>query len=1666
MLKLEELDLAMKLLIRENQRKYKIEENPKENQFLDKDNVNSPSDQIVYQHNRITGRPKTPIVKAKSQLGRLIIQKVHRDNLHIGPLTTLGIILDKFSGDSWRVAVKSELKRCSTCRKSNNHAFREAPPGDLPERRTNESRPFQHVGVDFMGPFKTYIRNSNDVEKSHIALFTCTTTRLIHLEHVRNLSTDEFLLALSRFMSRRGYPDSITSDNAATFKLTAEILDRFSEKEDSFLAELAFEKIEKLRSDILEKEMTKKGVKWYFNTALAPWQGGFYERLVGVVKKSLKHCLGDSLHNYKDLETIMAECECLVNKRPLTYIDDGSEDFQCLRPIDIITPGLYFSIFEENGLRDEYFEYTSNFREVKKNVKRFWDIFHRDYIKQLKTFQSLSQPNRVHSNLVKPILGEVVLLKDEDVPRKQWKMGIITELMKGRDGEIRSVRVRTTQKRKVRDGTLPYKPFKIQEITRPLRLVIPLELRPQSSEDTSVDELKVKVNHARNLSHGLQKHRMSEKKMLRPVLETQNDNFRKNLNRKPNFSLWNIWTVIMLMCILATSSVTASPNKLKTATESILLEEEKIMNFTTITIPIPSSTTAPKTTTSTSLPTTTPRKTTKQPTTQSTTTQTTPSTTTTESTIRTTSSTTTQVIISSTAIPSTTTIPTTKPSISTTSIPTTRSSTTSSTTTTTVKILPTSFTSIPTSVSINPTFRTTVPNVRSATEGFMPKEDYRRSIQATKPSTEQMPLIETTTSNNMHILNRHEIHDSKSRLECTANGVNLIDEENMTSQPNSVCTENWCDHQVVTKKKVTEVIIPPEYTVHKHRITWKKSIGQSFVILSKVCPPTDYCWKANKHFDCIFCTRFLFNSQCHPKATIAIVISLIAILMKLITLCWQRTKLWKLFKLMFCWCNFCEKLHQFVCCKKPQEETDELEEIEMVPLRKSQVPKRIATVRNWRDRIRHKKYLPSRSTPSTKRTVNFSNSTTPSNPRTLLFEVSTVEEEGRDVLRIRKASSRSPSPPTTFLAIATLSLLISSAATDVCDSTYPISHEESTCNELGVCRVERTEDIFFTPETKTICLQVVSTNNVLLKFKLTVDHNFRKCQKGPIMFTKNVTVHADSSKRCHGMGECVDRKCLDVGPNSKLSEFTEGNKYPGHTYCSSSCGGLWCRCLLPTEACLFYRTYAVPTTDDKFQIYSCDTWSNAIHFTASLTFDNQVIEQIFQIREGGDYQINFRYGKQKDHEIDLKFRLLEVTGETGLSILGKKFIQNEEKIALASITNEIFPLECTESGDCNYRETCNCNLGDSEAICLCKVPDLFKILDDRNHNLPIITERYHLGISPDNIPTIRMRHNNFHLQLIMEQSYHTNIIESKIDCSIEKTTAFIGCYNCLKGASQNVTCKSKEPTHAKLSCDNEEFVDILTCDKKGIVNEIHRKFYQAYPKGVCTVSCGNKNNSYKIEGTLTYVSHTSLSEYFNQVLHSEKSISEIHPWNIPDYWTILNTIIKGAVPITLAIIGMLFTSAILYLCCIPACTNFLTRRRRFRIAMNGPSITSEIIEAAKQRAITIHTQRITDQTMRAIQQDNKPPAKCRLCKRNHLTYECTTIPQDQKLQKCLDQRLCILCLNKAFHHPTNCRLIKKPHLLCKNYHCGKKFAIHHASICDKAPEPVPITEMDEEESDQ
>ena len=53
---------------------------------------------------------------------------------------------------------------------------------------------------------------------------------------------------------------------------------------------------------------------------LAPWMGGFYERMVGVVKSSLRKVLGRLLLTFDQLSTLIVEVEAAVNSGPLVYV--------------------------------------------------------------------------------------------------------------------------------------------------------------------------------------------------------------------------------------------------------------------------------------------------------------------------------------------------------------------------------------------------------------------------------------------------------------------------------------------------------------------------------------------------------------------------------------------------------------------------------------------------------------------------------------------------------------------------------------------------------------------------------------------------------------------------------------------------------------------------------------------------------------------------------------------------------------------------------------------------------------------------------------------------------------------------------------------------------------------------------------------------------------------------------------------------------------------------------------------------------------------------------------------------------------------------------------------------------------------------------------------------
>ncbi|GFX70577.1 integrase catalytic domain-containing protein [Trichonephila clavipes] len=127
----------------------------------------------------------------------------------------------------------------------------------LPALRVEHSAAFSVVGIDFGGPLHT-----KDENKHYIVLFTCAVTRALHLELVKNLTTETFLLALRRFISRRGLCSKILTDNAKTFKKS----------------ELELKNLWKIISDPTVKAFyASHKIYWQFIMERATWWGGFYE---------------------------------------------------------------------------------------------------------------------------------------------------------------------------------------------------------------------------------------------------------------------------------------------------------------------------------------------------------------------------------------------------------------------------------------------------------------------------------------------------------------------------------------------------------------------------------------------------------------------------------------------------------------------------------------------------------------------------------------------------------------------------------------------------------------------------------------------------------------------------------------------------------------------------------------------------------------------------------------------------------------------------------------------------------------------------------------------------------------------------------------------------------------------------------------------------------------------------------------------------------------------------------------------------------------------------------------------------------------------------------------------------------------------------------------------
>lgn len=89
----------------------------------------------------------------------------------------------------------------------------------LPTGCVTMSKPFTHCGVDYAGPInlKESKRRNARNHKAYVSIFVCFAVKAVHLELASDLTTDAFIAALKRFISRRDKSFHLYSDNGTTF---------------------------------------------------------------------------------------------------------------------------------------------------------------------------------------------------------------------------------------------------------------------------------------------------------------------------------------------------------------------------------------------------------------------------------------------------------------------------------------------------------------------------------------------------------------------------------------------------------------------------------------------------------------------------------------------------------------------------------------------------------------------------------------------------------------------------------------------------------------------------------------------------------------------------------------------------------------------------------------------------------------------------------------------------------------------------------------------------------------------------------------------------------------------------------------------------------------------------------------------------------------------------------------------------------------------------------------------------------------------------------------------------------------------------------------------------------------------------------------------------------
>jgi len=200
-----------------------------------------------------------------------------------------------------------------------------------------------------------------------------------------------------------------------------------------------------------------------FNPPSAPWWGGYWERLVQSIKGLLKRMLGNAKLSYIRLSNMLIKIEGVINGSPLTTV---TEDLEDLVPL---TPAMFLFDLPSSATEDLD---ACGFRKVNLERKNLLEEFKMRFRKEYLGMLVQRGKGRVTDLKV----GDVVLVGSDNLKRLDWPMAKIVEIIQGKDGVVRVVKLKTA------NGylTRPVQRIFSLEVSTPTKIaeVVPVDVRP------------------------------------------------------------------------------------------------------------------------------------------------------------------------------------------------------------------------------------------------------------------------------------------------------------------------------------------------------------------------------------------------------------------------------------------------------------------------------------------------------------------------------------------------------------------------------------------------------------------------------------------------------------------------------------------------------------------------------------------------------------------------------------------------------------------------------------------------------------------------------------------------------------------------------------------------------------------------------------------------------------------------------------------------------------------------------------------------------------------------------------------------------------------------------------------------------------------------------------